>query len=111
MKFCIEIQSLFKENWDKIKKGEIAPQHQTGGTYTSNENLVYLNHLSEKRDGIQQLENLKSSITEADLTIRNSEADDINNLFSWRNHPDIRKNFFDATPVSWETHEKWFKRS
>lgn len=30
-------------------------------------------------------------------------------MFSWRNHPDIRKNFFDATPVSWETHEKWFR--
>lgn len=106
-----EIQILFKENWDKIKKGKLMPQPQTGGgVYTSNENLVSLNHLSEKRDGIQQSENLKNSITEADLRIRNLEADDINDLFKWRNHPDVRKNSFNTNPILWEEHEKWFKK-
>ena len=30
-------------------------------------------------------------------------------MFSWRNHPDVRKNFFNTNPILWEEHEKWFK--
>ena len=33
---------------------------------------------------------------------------DINDIFEWRNHPDIRKNFFNQELLSWEEHEKWF---
>lgn len=29
-------------------------------------------------------------------------------LWLWRNHPGIRKNFFDQKPISWEEHRKWF---
>ena len=33
---------------------------------------------------------------------------DINDIFKWRNHPDIRKNFFNQEMLSWDEHEKWF---
>ncbi|HBR21700.1 MAG TPA: hypothetical protein DD713_03920 [Nitrospiraceae bacterium] len=30
-------------------------------------------------------------------------------LFNWRNHPDIRKKSFNTKPISWDEHERWFK--
>ena len=105
-----EIQALFKENWNKIKNGEIAPQKQTGGgACTTREKALNSSPSSKKKDGIQQSENLKNSITEADLRIRNLEADDINDLFDWRNNPDVRKNSFNTNPISWDEHNKWFE--
>lgn len=43
------------------------------------------------------------------IYIKNADDNDINDLFKWRNNPEIRKNFFDTAPVSRETHEKWFR--
>ena len=37
------------------------------------------------------------------------EACDINDLFNWRNHSDVRKNSFNSDLISWDEHEKWFK--
>ena len=31
-------------------------------------------------------------------------------LWEWRNHPEVRKNFFNSDPVSWEDHEVWFSQ-
>ncbi len=45
-----------------------------------------------------------------DLRIRDVKPVDINDIFEWRNHLEIRKNFFDAKPVSWDKHKQWFKR-
>ena len=42
------------------------------------------------------------------LSFREVKRSDIDDLFRWRNHPDIRKNFFNTNPVSWAEHEKWF---
>ena len=43
------------------------------------------------------------------IEIREIQDDDINDLFNWRNHPEVRKNFFNTNPISWDEHEKWFK--
>jgi len=45
-----------------------------------------------------------------DLRIRNISSSDIHDIFNWRNHPDIRKNFFNSGPVQWSEHERWFKK-
>lgn len=42
------------------------------------------------------------------LELRNIEPADINDLFEWRNHPDVRKNSFNTDSISWDEHEKWF---
>ena len=105
-----EIQSLFKENWDKIKNGEIKPQAQAvGGAYTLEGNLPDSNNLLGKKAGICQSENSKNNITDVELKLRNVEPCDINDLFKWRNHSDIRKYSFNTEPILWDEHEKWFK--
>ncbi len=43
------------------------------------------------------------------ILLRAVEAGDIKKLFTWRNHPEIRKNFFNTAPVVWGEHEKWFR--
>lgn len=45
-----------------------------------------------------------------DLRIRNIFLSDIHDIFTWRNHPEVRKNFFSSGPVQWDEHEKWFKK-
>jgi len=42
------------------------------------------------------------------LKLTKAEITDINDIFEWRNHPDIRKNFFNQELLSWDEHEKWF---
>ena len=95
MKSCMrKIQSLFKENWNKIKKGEIISQPQMGGgAFTLEKNLLCSSHLSEKKDGTHRSENLRNNITNVDIKLRGLKNDDIHDLFNWRNHPDVRKNF------------------
>jgi len=55
-------------------------------------------------DGVYQSESLMSNI----IILRKAEITDINDIFEWRNHPDIRKNFFNQELLSWDEHEKWF---
>jgi len=104
-----EIQTLFKENWDKIKSGEITPQPQVGGASTTRENLPNSNNLSGGKAGTYQSENSKNNITEVDLKLRNVESCDINDLFKWRNHPDVRKNSFNTNAISYDEHKTWFR--
>lgn len=52
--------------------------------------------------------NLKNNIIEAVPKLRNVEPGDIDDLFEWRNHPEIRKNSFNTSPISRNEHEKWF---
>ena len=42
------------------------------------------------------------------IYLTKAETTDINDIFEWRNHPDIRKNFFNQELLSWDEHEKWF---
>jgi RimJ/RimL family protein N-acetyltransferase len=44
-----------------------------------------------------------------DIEVRDLQDGDINDLFRWRNHPDIRRNFFNSSPVSWSEHKRWFR--
>ena len=58
----------------------------------------------DKMDGAYQSESLMSNI----INLTKAGITDINDIFKWRNHPDIRKNFFNQELLSWDEHEKWF---
>ena len=58
----------------------------------------------DKMDGAYQSESLMSNI----INLTKAGITDINDIFEWRNHPDIRKNSFNQELLSWEEHEKWF---
>ena len=58
----------------------------------------------DKMDGAYQSESLMSNI----INLRKAEIADANEIFEWRNHPDIRKSSFNQELLSWEEHEKWF---
>src|SRR3990167_1746972 len=91
-----EIQTLFKENWNKIKNSEITTITQVGGGRTTREKVLNSSLSLKKRDGIPSSENLKNNIIEGGISLRNVEACDINDLFNWRNHSDVRKNSFNS---------------
>ena len=42
------------------------------------------------------------------IKLAKADITDINDIFEWRNHPDIRKNFFNQEMLSWDEHEQWF---
>ena len=42
------------------------------------------------------------------INLTRAENTDISDIFKWRNHPDIRKNFFNQELLSGDEHEKWF---
>lgn len=44
-----------------------------------------------------------------DLEIRPLCNEDMDDLFTWRNHPEVRKNFFDPKPLVKKEHELWFR--
>ncbi len=44
------------------------------------------------------------------VRLRHVKNEDINDLFKWRNHPDIRRNSFNTKPITWTEHENWFKK-
>lgn len=43
-----------------------------------------------------------------DLVLTQATEGDCGRLWLWRNHPLVRKNFFDENPVPWEAHKRWF---
>jgi len=43
------------------------------------------------------------------LKIRPLEGGDINDLFEWRNYPEVREKSFNTSILSWDEHERWFK--
>lgn len=52
---------------------------------------------------------MRTDIDAAKVKIRSLLADDIMDLFEWRNHPETRKNSFTTNIITWASHEKWFK--
>lgn len=48
-------------------------------------------------------------MTNMQVKLRAAELHDIDKMFEWRNHPDIRRQSFNTDPISWDEHEKWFK--
>jgi len=51
---------------------------------------------------------LKKGLMSNIINLTKAGITDINDIFEWRNHPDIRKNFFNQELLSWDEHEKWF---
>src|SRR3972149_9275423 len=76
------VGAIFKNNGKRMKSGQLVRQSQSGKS--------------------------KFNIT-INLTLKEVKNDDIHDLFKWRNHPSVRRNFFNAKLLSWEEHEKWFK--
>lgn len=42
------------------------------------------------------------------IHLRNASLNDCWKIYEWRNHPEIRKHFFDPSPISKTTHHEWF---
>ena len=42
------------------------------------------------------------------ITLRNAEEKDCRLIYGWRNHPDVRRHFFNSRNISYPGHEKWF---
>ena len=66
--------------------------------------LLFKEERRKVKDGMLHSESLMSDI----IKLTKAEITDINDIFEWRNHPDIRKNFFNQELLSWDEHEKWF---
>lgn len=45
----------------------------------------------------------------SNITLNRADETDCKDLWVWRNHPEIRKNFFNDKIVSWKEHEAWFR--
>ena len=45
-----------------------------------------------------------------ELKLRDVEDGDCRDLYEWRNHPLVRKNSFNTDVVSFDKHQKWFKK-
>ncbi len=45
------------------------------------------------------------------ISVRLAKNDDVDKIYSWRNHEITRQFFFDSTPISNESHKMWFKKS
>jgi len=44
------------------------------------------------------------------LRMRLAKAQDVRNIFNWRNHPLVRKNSVNAQEISWSAHSQWFEQ-
>lgn len=42
------------------------------------------------------------------IKVTNVSAADSKALWEWRNHPEVRRYFFDSEVVPWQKHEAWF---
>jgi len=45
------------------------------------------------------------------FTLRTAKAEDCETVFKWRNHPNVRKHFFDPRELSYSKHKTWFLQS
>ncbi len=43
------------------------------------------------------------------IRLRPASLDDAGYAFEWRNHPEVRNNCFDQSPMQWEKHREWFE--
>lgn len=44
-------------------------------------------------------------------SVRSMTERDLGVVFSWRNHPDVRRYMYTQHEISWEEHSAWFERS
>ena len=45
------------------------------------------------------------------ITLKQAREKDCELIFRWRNHPKVRKYFFDPSEISYSEHKKWFEES
>jgi RimJ/RimL family protein N-acetyltransferase len=45
------------------------------------------------------------------MTLRSARKEDGDLLFAWRNHPDVRKHFFEPKEIPYAEHKAWFEAS
>ncbi len=57
---------------------------------------------------IKAIKGVSVDSTSNDIILRESGVEDCSDLFKWRNHSAIRKNFFNSNPISWDEHKRWF---
>jgi len=48
-------------------------------------------------------------VGKTNIGFRECEQSDIDDLFEWRNHINVRENSFNMEPISRKEHEEWFK--
>lgn len=49
--------------------------------------------------------------SQAPVSLKPATTEDCENVFKWRNHPEIRKLSFDRGPLLWDDHQKWFLKA
>ena len=45
------------------------------------------------------------------ITLEKARLEDCRTIFQWRNHPAVRKHFFDSRELSYSEHKEWFENS
>lgn len=53
-------------------------------------------------------ERLQKQDVKIELAFREVREEDIRDLFSWRNHPETRRQSFSTEAVTWDEHRAWF---
>ena len=71
--------------------------------------LISLNNIVQQGKNTIMITQSEDLDNDSNLRLRDLEVEDIHDLFTWRNHPDIRKNSFNTDTLLWDEHEKWFK--
>lgn len=107
-----EIQTLFKENWSRIKNNKIVPEPQMGGGYTLRESFPPSNHSLKKKDGIPLLENLKKNINIGDVVLKNFinlTTEEKEMILRWRNDENVRVWMYSNHVISHEEHFKFME--
>lgn len=52
-----------------------------------------------------------SSIGQPGIVLRPAQPDDQQNLFSWRNHPNVRQFSLQQAEINWEAHCQWLQNT
>lgn len=106
-----EIQTLFKENWNKIRNRKINPITQAGGgVSTTVEGVSDSSLLSKIKGGISLLENLKKNIDIGDVTLKNFinfTAEEREMILTWRCHKNVRRWMYSDHIISPGEHSKF----
>ena len=59
-------------------------------------------------EGVNRVCDTMISMVDNIINLRKAEIADANDIFEWRNHIEVRKNFFNQEKLLWDKHKKWF---
>ena len=54
---------------------------------------------------------LAESVAPMAIDLRKAQKEDCDLIFSWRNHPDVRRHFFEPKEIPYAEHKAWFEAS